>query len=64
MGSAPHRKRAARASGPQAPPALGGLVQAGSFRTFTTGLALVFVILAGLLSSCATAPAFREGKAA
>ena len=46
-----------------APPALGWLVQAGSFRNFTTGLALVFAVLAGLLSSCATAPASREDKA-
>ena len=31
---------------------------------FTTGLALVVTVVAGLLSSCATAPASREDKAA
>src|SRR5262245_8561765 len=43
---------------------VGWLVQAGGFRNFTTGLALVCAVLAGLLSSCATAPASREDKAA
>src|SRR4029450_12027541 len=40
------------------------LVQAGSFRCLTMGLALVVTVVAGLLSSCATAPATREDKAA
>jgi lipid-binding SYLF domain-containing protein len=45
-------------------PAVGWLVQAGGFRSVTTGLALVVTVVAGLLSSCATAPASREDKAA
>ena len=49
---------------PAARPAVSWLVQAGSFRSFTTGLALVVTVLAGLLNSCATAPASREDKAA
>jgi len=40
------------------------LVQAGSFKCLTIGLALVMTVVAGLLSSCATAPATREDKAA
>src|SRR5262245_27238429 len=43
--------------------AVRGLVPAGGVMRFTTGLALV-VIMAGLLASCATAPAAREDKAA
>ena len=43
---------------------LGGrLGKVGGFMRFTTGLALVTVV-AGLLGSCATAPASREDKAA
>ena len=43
---------------------LGGrLGKVGGFMQFTTGLALVTVV-AGLLGSCATAPASREDKAA
>ena len=41
----------------------GRLGKAGGFMRFTTGLALVTVV-AGLLGSCATAPASREDKAA
>ena len=40
------------------------LVQESGFRSFTTGLALLMTVLVGLLSSCATAPASREDKAA
>src|SRR4029450_444465 len=40
------------------------LAQACSFRCLTMGLALVVTVVAGLLSSCATAPATREDKAA
>ena len=40
------------------------LVQAGGVMRFTTGLALVVTVMAGLLASCATAPATREDKAA
>ena len=47
----------------EARPAARRLVQAGGLLPFTTGLALV-VIVTGLLSSCATAPASREDKAA
>ena len=43
-------------------PAARRLGQAGGLLPFTTGLALV-VIAAGLLGSCATAPASREEKA-
>jgi lipid-binding SYLF domain-containing protein len=32
--------------------------------TLTTGMALVWIVVAGLLGSCATAPASREDKAA
>ena len=35
------------------------LVQAGGVGRFTTGLALVVTVMAGLLASCATAPATR-----
>jgi lipid-binding SYLF domain-containing protein len=45
-------------------PVVGWLVQAGGVRRFTTGLALVVTVVVGLLSSCATAPASREDKAA
>ena len=45
-------------------PALHRLVQAGGFMRLTTGLALVVTVVTGLLSSCATAPASREDKAA
>src|SRR5215510_6473883 len=45
-------------------PAVRGLVQAGGGRTFMTGLALLVTMMAGLLASCATAPATREDKAA
>ena len=38
--------------------------KAGGFMRFTTGLALVVTVVAGLLASCATAPASREDKAA
>ena len=38
--------------------------QQGDLMRVTTGLALVVTVLAGLLSSCATAPASREEKAA
>ena len=38
--------------------------QQGDLRRVTTGLALVVTVLAGLLSSCATAPTSREEKAA
>ena len=41
----------------------GRLGKIGGFMRFTTGLALVTVV-AGLLGSCATAPASREDKAA
>ena len=41
----------------------GRLGKVGGFMRFTTGLALVTVV-AGLLGSCATAPASREDKAA
>ena len=41
----------------------GRLGKVGGFMRFTTGLALVTVV-AGLLDSCATAPASREDKAA
>ena len=41
----------------------GRLGKGGGFMRFTTGLALVTVV-AGLLGSCATAPASREDKAA
>jgi lipid-binding SYLF domain-containing protein len=44
--------------------AVGWLVQAGGFRRLTMGLALVVTVVASLLSSCATAPASREDKAA
>ena len=44
-------------------PAVRWLVQAGGLLRFTTGLALA-VTIAGLLASCATAPATREDKAA
>ena len=37
---------------------------AGGVMRFTTGLALVVTVIAGLLDSCATAPASREDKAA
>ena len=37
---------------------------AGGVMRFTTGLALVVIVIAGLLDSCATAPASREDKAA
>src|SRR5262247_1302376 len=40
------------------------LVPAGGVRRCTTGLALVMTVMAGLLASCATAPATREDKAA
>src|SRR5262245_7242557 len=40
------------------------LVQAGGVMRFTTGLALVVTVIAGLLGSCATAPASREDKVA
>jgi hypothetical protein len=40
------------------------LVQAGGVMRCTTGLALVVTVMAGLLASCATAPATREDKAA
>src|SRR5262245_7745473 len=40
------------------------LVQAGSVMRFTTCLALVVTVMAGLLASCATAPATREDKTA
>jgi hypothetical protein len=39
-------------------------VQRGGLLRCTTGLALVVTVLAGLLGSCATAPATREDKAA
>jgi lipid-binding SYLF domain-containing protein len=45
-------------------PAVGWLVQAGGVMRFTTGLALVVTVFAGLLSSCATAPTSRADKAA
>jgi lipid-binding SYLF domain-containing protein len=45
-------------------PAVDWLVQAGGFRNFTMGLALMVTVIAGLLASCATAPASREDKAA
>jgi hypothetical protein len=38
--------------------------QAGGSLRYTTGLALVMSLVAGLLGSCATAPASREDKAA
>ena len=43
---------------------VGGLVQTGGLLRCTTGLALVVTVVAGLLGSCATAPATREDKAA
>jgi lipid-binding SYLF domain-containing protein len=43
---------------------VGWLVQLGSRLRYTTGLALVVTVVAGLLGSCATAPATREDKAA
>jgi lipid-binding SYLF domain-containing protein len=49
---------------PAARPAGRGLVQAGGGRTFAIGLALLVTMMAGLLASCATAPATREDKAA
>ena len=45
-------------------PAVRRLVQAGGLLRFTTGLALAVTVMAGLLASCATAPATREDKAA
>jgi lipid-binding SYLF domain-containing protein len=45
-------------------PAVRWLVQVGGGRTCTTGLALLVTMMAGLLASCATAPATREDKAA
>jgi len=45
-------------------PAVSWLVQAGGVRRLTTGLTLVVAVVVGLLSSCATAPASREDKAA
>src|SRR5262249_22004435 len=50
------RRPAVRAAGRR-------LVQAGGVRRFTTGLALVVTVMAGLLASCATAQATREDKA-
>lgn len=44
-------------------PSVGWLMQEGSFRRLTTCLALVMTVMAGLLASCATAPASREDKA-
>ena len=43
---------------------VGRFVKAGSPRRWTTGLALAVTVLAGLLGSCATAPATREDKTA
>ena len=51
------RRTAVRAAGRR-------LVQAGGVMRCTTGLALVVTVMAGLLASCATAPATREDKAA
>jgi lipid-binding SYLF domain-containing protein len=45
-------------------PAVRRLVQEDGVMRRTTGLALVVTVVTGLLSSCATAPASREDKAA
>jgi lipid-binding SYLF domain-containing protein len=48
----------------KAHPLVGRLGQAGGLLRCTMGLALVVTVVAGLLGSCATAPATREDKAA
>jgi lipid-binding SYLF domain-containing protein len=48
----------------EARPSLGRSCKAGGLMRWTTGLALVVTVVAGLLGSCATAPATREDKAA
>jgi lipid-binding SYLF domain-containing protein len=45
-------------------PSVGRPLKAGGPLRWTTGLALVVALVAGLLGSCATAPASREEKAA
>ena len=45
-------------------PGVGRPLKAGGPRRWMTGLALVVALGAGLLGSCATAPASREDKAA
>jgi lipid-binding SYLF domain-containing protein len=45
-------------------PGVGRPLKAGGPLRWTTGLALVVALVAGLLGSCATAPASREEKAA
>ncbi len=57
----PYGRSARRA---EARPSVGRLLQAGGLRRWTTGLALVVTVVAGLLGSCATAPASREDKTA
>jgi lipid-binding SYLF domain-containing protein len=48
----------------EARPSIGGLGKTGGLLRCTTGLALAVTVLAGLLGSCATAPATREDQAA
>ena len=45
-------------------PRVGRPFKEGGLMTLTTGMALVWIVVAGLLGSCATAPASREDKAA
>jgi hypothetical protein len=45
-------------------PRVGRPGKEGGLMMLTTGLALVLTVVAGLLGSCATAPASREDKAA
>jgi len=45
-------------------PGVGRSCKEGSLMMLTTGMALVLTVVAGLLGSCATAPASREDKAA
>ena len=48
----------------RARPCVGRTCKQGVPRLWTTGMALVLTIVAGLLGSCATAPASRDDKAA
>src|SRR5262249_13312597 len=48
----------------RARPCAGRTCKKGVPRLLTTGMALVLTVVAGLLGSCATAPASRDDKAA